>query len=68
MAYSCSEAFVFAKIMVLPYFLKELPNFIGNLFSEKEKEKLGRFISVTDSHVEKLVEGEENTNKKKSTI
>ena len=47
-------------------FLDELPNFGIDFFSGEEKEEhLGRFVDVTDKDVDKLIEGEENSNTKK---
>ena len=50
--------------------LEELraPNFSFDLLSDIEKEEQpGRFVSVTDSDVHKLIEGEENANTKRKT-
>ena len=46
-------------------FLDELPNFHIDTFSELE-EHSGRFAEVSESDVEKLIEGEENALKKKT--
>ena len=44
-------------------FLGELPNFEIDFFSGEEKEEHPRrFVDVTDQDVEKLIEGEENSN------
>ena len=49
-------------------FVDELPDFHIDLFPEREEEEHpGRFISVTDSDVDKLFEGEENTKTKRKT-
>ena len=49
-------------------FLDELPNFGTDFFSGEEKEEhLGRFVDVTDKDVDKLIEGEENSNTKRKT-
>ena len=45
-------------------FLDELPNFHTDTFSELE-EHSGRFAEVSESDVEKFIEGEENVNTKK---
>ena len=45
-------------------FLDELPNFHIDTFSELE-EHSGRFAEVSESDVEKFIEGEENVNTKK---
>ena len=45
-------------------FLNELPNFHTDTFSELE-EHSGRFAEVSESDVEKFIEGEENVNTKK---
>ena len=49
------------------YFLNELPNFHIDTFSELE-EHSGRFAEVSESDVEKFIEGEENANTKKRTF
>ena len=48
-------------------FLDELPNFHIDIFSELE-EHLGRFAEVSESDVEKFIEGEENANTKRKTF
>ena len=48
-------------------FLDELPNFHIDIFSERE-EHLGRFAEVSESVVEKFIEGEENANAKRKTF
>ena len=48
-------------------FLDELPNFHIDTFSELE-EHSGRFAEVSESEVEKSIEGEENANAKKKTF
>ena len=48
-------------------FLDELPNFHIDTFSELE-EHSGRFAEVSESDVEKFIEGEENANTKKKTF
>ena len=48
-------------------FLDELPNFHIDTFSELE-EYSGRFTEVSESDVEKFIEGEENANTKKKTF
>ena len=45
-------------------FLDEVPNFHIDTFSELE-EHPGRFAEVSESDVEKFIEGEENVNTKK---
>ena len=45
-------------------FLDELPNFHTDTFSELE-ENSGRFAEVSESDVEKFIEGEKNVNTKK---
>ena len=56
-----------AKTIQLPVtFSDELPNFHIDTFSELE-EHLGRFADVSESDVEKFIEGEENVNTKKKT-
>ena len=44
--------------------LDELPNFHIDTFSQLE-ERSGRFAEVSESDVEKFIEGEENANTKK---
>ena len=47
-------------------FVEELSYFHIDLFPEREEEELpGRFLSVTDNDVDKLIEGEENRNTKR---
>ena len=47
----------------------EFPDFHIDLFPEREEEEHPRrFISVTDSDVDKLIEGEENTKTKRKTL
>jgi len=41
--------------------LDELPNFFSG---EEKEEHQGRFVDVIDKDVEKLIEGEENSNSK----
>ena len=48
-------------------FLDELPNFHIDTFSKLE-EHSGRFAEVSESDVEKFIEGEENANTKKKTF
>ena len=48
-------------------FLDELPNFHIDIFSERE-EHPGRFAKVSESDVEKFIEGEENANRKRKTL
>ena len=48
-------------------FLDELPNFHIDIFSELE-EHPGRFAEVSESDVEKFIEGEENANTKRKTF
>ena len=48
-------------------FLDELPNFHIDTFSELQ-EHSGRFAEVSESDVEKFIEGEENANTKKKTF
>ena len=48
-------------------FLDELPNVHTDTFSELE-EHSGRFAEVSESDVEKFIEGEENVNTKKKTF
>ena len=48
-------------------FVDELPNFHIDTFSELE-EHSGRFAEVSESDVEKFIEGEENANTKKKTF
>ena len=48
-------------------FLHELPNFHIDIFSERE-EHSGRFAEVSESDVEKFIEGEENANTKRETF
>ena len=48
-------------------FLDELPNFYIDTFSALE-EHSGRFAEVSESDVEKFIEGEENANTKKKTF
>ena len=48
-------------------FLDELPNFHIDIFSELE-EHPGRFVEVSESDVEKFIEGEENANTKRKTF
>ena len=45
-------------------FLDELPNFHIDTFSELE-EHSGRFAEVSESDVEKFIEGEDNANKRR---
>jgi len=47
-------------------FLDELPDFHIDTFSELE-EHSGRFAEVSESDVEKFIEGEENVNTKKES-
>ena len=47
--------------------LDELPNFHIDIFSELE-EHPGRFAEVSESDVEKFIEGEENANTKRKTF
>ena len=47
--------------------LDELPNFHIDTFSELE-EHSGRFAEVSESDVEKFIEGEENANTKSNTF
>ena len=50
------------------HFVNELPNFDIDLFPEREEEEYpGRFLSVTDSDVDMLIEGEENTKTTRKT-
>ena len=48
-------------------FLDELPNFHIDIFSELEEHR-GRFAEVSESDVEKFIEGEENANTKRKTF
>ena len=48
-------------------FVEELPNLHIDPFSEFEKHS-GRFAEVSESDVEKFIEGEENTNTKNKTF
>ena len=48
-------------------FLDQLPNFHIHIFSELE-EHPGRFAEVSESDVEKFIEGEENANTKTKTF
>ena len=48
-------------------FLDELPDFHIDIFSERE-EHPGRFAEVSESDVEKFIEGEENANTKRKTF
>ena len=48
-------------------FVDELPNLHIDPFSEFEKHS-GRFAEVSESDVEKFIEGEENTNAKNKTF
>ena len=48
-------------------FVDELPNLHIDPFSEFE-EHSGRFAEVSESDVEKFIEGEENTNTKNKTF
>ena len=48
-------------------FLDELPNFHIDTFSELE-EHSGRFAEVSESDVEKFIEGEDNANTKKKDL
>ena len=48
-------------------FLDELPNVHIDTFSELEEDS-GRFAEVSESEVEKSIEGEENANAKKKTF
>ena len=48
-------------------FLDELPNFHIDIFFEHE-EHPGRFAEVSESDVEKFIEGEENANTKRKTF
>ena len=46
----------------------ELPNFTFNMFPEREdSEETGRFVTVAEGDVEKLISAEENANTKKKT-
>ena len=48
-------------------FLDELPNFHIETFSELE-EHSGRFAEVSESDIEKFIEGEQNANTKKKSF
>lgn len=49
-------------------FVDEVPNFQIDIFSEREEEHPGRFAEVSESYVEKFIEGEENANTKRKTF
>ena len=56
-----AAGFVWNLINLTGDVLDELPNFHIDTFSELE-EHSGRFAEVSESDVEKLIEGEENAN------
>ena len=61
MASRCKDVTVTGDI------LDELPNFHIDIYSELE-EHSGRFAEVSESDVEKLIEGEENANTEKKDL
>ena len=50
-------------------FSNELPNFDINIFDDEQNERIdGRFVPMTDSEVDNLIETEENANTKRKTL
>ena len=47
-------------------FSNQLPNFDINIFDDEQNERIdGRFVPMTDSEVDNLIETEENANTKR---
>ena len=50
-------------------FSNQLPNFDINIFDDEQNERIdGRFVPMTDSEVDNLIETEENANTKRKTL
>ena len=50
-------------------FSNQLPNFDINIFDDEQNEMIdGRFVPMTDSEVDNLIETEENANTKRKTL
>ena len=50
-------------------FSNQLPNFDINIFDDEQNERTdGRFVPMTDSEVDNLIETEENANTKRKTL
>ena len=57
------------RLVVEMEFSNEVPNFDLNFFDEEQNERTDRrFVPVTDSEVDKLIETEENANTKRKTL